>query len=95
MRCHRDRWAHAGQSDSAATAAIHMGRDQLVHTYDWEWDCYQGEGVPKVWAPAHSVAYYTPQPDGTLTGSRRTDIDSGPCEGSQLLLIYLILSISL
>ena len=56
-----------------------------VHTYDWEWDCYQGEGVPKVWAPAHSVAYYTPQPDGTLTGSWRTDIDSGPCEGSVIM----------
>lgn len=53
-----------------------------VHPYDWQWDCWQGEGVPKVWAPAHSVAYYTPQPDGTLVGSWRTDIASGPCEGS-------------
>lgn len=56
-----------------------------VHPYDWQWDCYQGEGVPKVWAPAHSEAYYTPQPDGTLTGSWRTDIDSGPCEGSVIM----------
>src|SRR5690606_11279854 len=56
-----------------------------VHTYDWEWDCYQGEGVPKVWAPAHSVASYTPQENGTLTGSWRTDIDSGPCEGSVIM----------
>lgn len=56
-----------------------------VHTYDWEWDCYQGEGVPKVWAPARSVAYYTPQPDGTLVGSWRTDIESGPCEGSVIM----------
>lgn len=56
-----------------------------VHTYDWEWDCYQGEGVPKVWAPAHSVAYYTPQPDGTFFGSWRTDIASGPCAGSVIM----------
>ncbi|MFE3444070.1 hypothetical protein ACFXNW_13640 [Nocardia sp. NPDC059180] len=56
-----------------------------VHTYDWEWDCYQGEGVPKVWAPARSVAYYTPQPDGRLIGSWRTDIDGGPCEGSVIM----------
>ncbi|WP_028463238.1 hypothetical protein [Nocardia sp. 348MFTsu5.1] len=53
-----------------------------VHEYDWQWDCWQGEGVPKVWAPAHSVAYYTPQIDGTLTGVWRTDIDSGPCQGT-------------
>ena len=56
-----------------------------VHPYDWKWDCWQGEGVPKVWAPAHSLAYYTPQPDGTLVGSWRTDIASGPCEGSVIM----------
>jgi hypothetical protein len=56
-----------------------------VHVYDWQWDCWQGEGVPKVWTPAHSVAYYTPQPDGTLTGSWRTDIAGGPCDGSVIM----------
>ncbi len=56
-----------------------------VHPYDWEWDCYQGEGVPKVMAPAHSLAYYTPQPDGTLVGSWRTDIYGGPCDGSVIM----------
>ncbi|WP_068270249.1 hypothetical protein [Aldersonia kunmingensis] len=56
-----------------------------VHTYDWEWDCWQGEGVPKVWAPAHSVAVYTPQSDGTLTGTWRTVIDSGACEGDVIM----------
>ncbi|MGF7121881.1 hypothetical protein [Rhodococcus sp. BE178] len=56
-----------------------------VHHYDWQWDCWQGEGVPKVWAPASSVAIYTPQRDGTLTGSWRTDIESGPCEGSVIM----------
>lgn len=53
-----------------------------VHHYDWEWDCWQGEGVAKVWAPASSVAYYTPQPDGTLRGTWTTEIFSGPCEGT-------------
>lgn len=52
-----------------------------VHVYDWQWDCYQGDGVAKVWAPARSVAYYAPQPDGTLTGMWRTDIRGGPCDG--------------
>ena len=58
-----------------------------VHPYDWQWDCYQGEGVPKVWAPAHSEAFYTPQADGTLTGSWHTDIASGPCEGTVIMQV--------
>jgi hypothetical protein len=46
---------------------------------------YLGEGVPKHWNPAHSVAYYTPQTDGTLRGVWRTDIDGGPCNGSVIM----------
>ncbi len=56
-----------------------------VHIYEWQWDCYMGEGVPKAWNPARSVAYYTPQPDGTLRGSWRTDISGGPCNGSVIM----------
>jgi hypothetical protein len=57
-----------------------------VHVYDWQWDCYLGEGVPKAWAPAHSVAYYTPQTDGkSLRGVWRTDIDGGPCDGDVVM----------
>ena len=56
-----------------------------VHVYEWQWDCYMGEGVPKAWNPAKSVAYYTPQPDGTLRGSWRTDIYGGPCDGSVIM----------
>jgi hypothetical protein len=40
-----------------------------VHIYDWQWDCYMGEGVPKQWNPARSWAFYTPQPDGSLRGT--------------------------
>lgn len=56
-----------------------------VHVYDWQWDRYMGPDVPTVYAPAHSVAYYTPQPDGTFAGSWRTDIASGPCAGSVVM----------
>ncbi len=56
-----------------------------VHIYEWQWDCYMGEGVPKAWSPAKSVAYYTPQSDGTLRGSWRTDISGGPCDGSVIM----------
>ena len=56
-----------------------------VHIYEWQWDCFMGDGVPKEWNPARSVAYYTPQPDGTLRGSWRTDIYGGPCDGSVIM----------
>ena len=61
-----------------------------VHTYDWQWDCYMGEGVPKVYKPAHSVAVYTPQADGTLTGTWRTDITGGPCNGSVIMKVAAV-----
>jgi hypothetical protein len=53
-----------------------------VHVYDWQWDCYIGDGVPKAWAPARSLAYYVPQRDGSLRGGLRTDIYGGPCDGT-------------
>lgn len=57
-----------------------------VHLYDWRWDCYMGAGVEKVWQDAHSKAYYTPQPDGTLIGSWTTWItEEGPCKGTVIM----------
>lgn len=56
-----------------------------VHVYDWQWDCYQGDGVPKVWAQARSWANYTPQRDGTLRGNWKTEIYGGPCQGTVVM----------
>jgi hypothetical protein len=53
-----------------------------VQIYDWQWDCYMGEGVPKEWAPAKSWPYLIPQRDGSLRGAWRTDIYGGPCDGT-------------
>lgn len=53
-----------------------------ANVYDWQWDCFVADGVPKVWAPARSWTYYIPQPDGTLRGTWMTEIYGGPCEGS-------------
>jgi hypothetical protein len=52
-----------------------------VERFDFQRDCFVGEGVPKVWAPARSWAFYMPQPDGSLRGTWHTDIASGPCRG--------------
>src|SRR6185312_9683119 len=53
-----------------------------VERFDFQWDCYMGEGAAKVWAPARSWAFYAPQRDGSLRGVWRTDISSGPCRGT-------------
>lgn len=53
-----------------------------VEHFDFQWDCYMGEGAPKVWSPARSWAFYAPQSDGSLRGTWHTDISSGPCRGS-------------
>lgn len=53
-----------------------------VEHFDFQWDCYMGEGAAKVWAPARSWAFYTPQPDGSLRGVWHTDISGGPCRGT-------------
>jgi hypothetical protein len=53
-----------------------------VERFDFQWDCFMGEGVPKAWAPAKSWAFYAPQSDGSLRGTWHTDIASGPCQGS-------------
>lgn len=58
-----------------------------VHIYDWQWDCYMGEGIPKVWAPARSFAYYAPQGDGTLRGNWTTEIYGGPCGGTVTMVV--------
>lgn len=58
--------------------------------FDWQWDCYQGPGVPKVYAPAHSDAHYTPQPDGVMRGSWTTVIDSGPCKGTVTMRVQAV-----
>jgi opacity protein-like surface antigen len=54
-------------------------------TYDWQWECFQGEGMPRMYSPATSWVTYTPQPDGTLSGTWYTDINDGPCRGNVLM----------
>lgn len=58
-----------------------------TQSYDWQWDCFMGDGVPKVWAPARSFVYYVPQRDGSLEGSWRTDILGGPCSGNVTMAV--------
>ncbi|CAN5479404.1 hypothetical protein BH09ACT7_BH09ACT7_22370 [soil metagenome] len=54
-------------------------------TYDWQWECFRGDGTPRVYSSATSWVYYAPQADGTLRGSWYTDIADGPCRGSVMM----------
>jgi opacity protein-like surface antigen len=52
-----------------------------VFAYNWQWQCFRGDGVPAEWAPARSQVAYTPAQGGSLSGTWRTDILSGTCRG--------------
>jgi len=48
---------------------------------DFEWDCMMPDETIQ-WSPARADVRYTPQPDGSLSGTMRTEISSGPCQGT-------------
>ena len=48
---------------------------------DFQWDCMMPDETIQ-WAPARADVHYTPQPDGSLAGTMRTDISSGACQGT-------------
>jgi hypothetical protein len=48
---------------------------------DFQWDCMMPDTTIE-WSPARADVRYTPQPDGTLSGTMHTDILSGPCQGT-------------
>jgi hypothetical protein len=54
---------------------------QWSRTNSWRWDCALGDGTI-TFDPASSVTTYTPQADGSLTGTFATNIGSGACQGT-------------
>ena len=48
---------------------------------DFQWDCMMPDGTIQ-WNPARADVRYTPQPDGTLSGTMHTEILSGACQGT-------------
>jgi hypothetical protein len=49
---------------------------------DFRWDCILPDEVTVEWSPARADVRYTPQPDGTLSGTMHTEIASGQCQGT-------------
>jgi hypothetical protein len=54
---------------------------QWSHTSSWRWDCLLPDGTI-TFDPASSVTTYSPQPDGSLTGTFATNIGTGACQGT-------------
>ncbi|OMC53521.1 hypothetical protein A5747_18620 [Mycobacterium sp. IS-836] len=48
---------------------------------DFQWDCMMPDTSIQ-WSPARGTTRYTPQPDGSLSGTMHTDILNGPCQGT-------------
>ena len=48
---------------------------------DFQWDCMMPDTTIE-WDPARADVRYTPQPDGSLSGTMHTEILSGACQGT-------------
>ncbi len=48
---------------------------------DFQWQCLMPDETIQ-WNPAHAEVRYTPQADGSLSGTMHTDIVSGACQGT-------------
>jgi hypothetical protein len=49
---------------------------------DFQWDCMMPDEHTIEWNPARADVRYTPQPDGSLSGTMHTEILSGFCQGT-------------
>ena len=48
---------------------------------DFQWECMMPDETIQS-NPAHADVRYTPQADGSLAGTMRTEISSGACQGT-------------
>lgn len=55
---------------------------QWVFNYNWQWECYRGDDVPREYAAARSLVFYSPTLDGSMFGTWRTEILEGLCKGT-------------
>ena len=55
---------------------------QWVFNYNWMWECFRGDDVPREYAAARSLVFYAPTSDGSMYGTWRTEILEGVCKGT-------------
>jgi hypothetical protein len=52
-----------------------------TQVFDFQWDCSMPDGTIE-WNPARGTVRYTPQADGSLSGTMNSEIFSGACQGT-------------
>jgi hypothetical protein len=52
-----------------------------TQNFDFQWDCSMPDGTIQ-WNPARGDVRYTPQADGSLSGTMHFEISSGACQGT-------------
>ena len=63
------------------TVEFNWTGSQWSRTNNWRWDCLMPDGTI-TFDPASSVTTYSPQADGSLTGTFATNIGDGACAGT-------------
>lgn len=58
---------------------------QWIFNYNWQWECYRGDDVPREYAAARSLVFYAPTLDGSMYGTWRTEILEGVCKGTVVM----------
>ncbi len=64
---------------------------QWSRTNSWRWDCLLPDRTI-TFDPASSVTTYSPQPDGSLTGTFATNIGDGACQGTVYIPLTAVMS---
>ncbi|MCW1957390.1 MAG: hypothetical protein KIH64_002360 [Mycobacterium sp.] len=71
----------ATKDNVAAATTFNWTGTQWSRTNNWRWDCLLPDRTV-TFDPASSTTTYSPQPDGSLTGTFATNIGSGACQGT-------------
>lgn len=71
----------APKNNVSATTTFAWTGSQWSRTSSWRWDCLLPDRTI-TFDPASSTTTYSPQPDGSLTGTFATNIGSGACQGT-------------
>ena len=58
---------------------------QWILNYNWQWECFRGDDVPREYAAARSLVFYAPTLDGSMYGTWRTEILEGICKGTVVM----------
>lgn len=58
---------------------------QWIFNYNWQWECFRGDDVPREFASARSLVFYAPTLDGSMYGTWRTEILEGICKGTVVM----------